>query len=177
MTPLMQVLAIREGGHVKRCHTFPIAGEYTVASHTFNAAALLVFLNPDCNMDMVKTILTHDVAERWTGDLPAPIKWYSEGLKEELNIIEDHINQTFGWHKKHIGDELAWIKGVDALEFMMFCMDQERLGNRNIESRLGAIAQYMVENSYMFPEPINTVVSQLLMQGMTQLPNNVGDLP
>jgi hypothetical protein len=153
---IIQAQALREGGHVQRCHTMPILGDASNARHCYNMAILLELLWPtELPAYMYRAVLKHDTAERWVGDTPAPAKYsiykpLGKALREAEMVVEQALgideDLTLGEH-----DE-AWLKGVDMLEYLMFCEDQLNLGNRNVFRSIVNV-KAMLESPWV-PDPI-----------------------
>lgn len=144
-------VSLREAGNVKRCHTLPIQGEYTVATHSYHAVNLLLVLHPLPSIELIKAVLWHDVAERWLGDTPAPAKWLDEKLK---NIIESHEHEMLcklGLSTLLSPNDEVWLKNIDGLEFLMFCEDQRAMGNRHTVNALNGITGHLL-NTVHIPE-------------------------
>ena len=128
-----RVRAIREGGDVERCHTTPHHGSYNVAEHSWGVATLLGILHPTPSTPLILAALWHDVSERWTGDIPAPMKWLAgDAFKNELARVTINIEEHL-----HIDQIMAltttdtkWLKACDMLEFLLWSIDQLALGNR-----------------------------------------------
>ena len=70
----IQVRAARESVAVRRAHIMYTARHYDIAQHCYNMAAMLMLLHPNPSAELIKAVLFHDVAERWTGDMPATAK-------------------------------------------------------------------------------------------------------
>lgn len=141
----------RHGGKVDRCHTVPTIQRYTVAEHTFNVMLVALELcreldwkwlpsgkvkDPlDIDEDNIVTyILSHDLPEGYTGDIPANVK-KETAIKDILDGIE------YDWMVRHAPSnildvavkehELAIVKLSDRLELCMFSMDEYDMGNRH----------------------------------------------
>ena len=84
------------GGAIKRYHTLEIIGEQSVASHSWGVAMILQYLDPNVSKEAILRALTHDVAELFTGDVPAPVKWDNPDLVEVLKRIEDKYESDKG---------------------------------------------------------------------------------
>ena len=84
------------GGAIKRYHTLEIIGEQSVASHSWGVAMILQYLDPNVSKEAILRALTHDVAELFTGDVPAPVKWDNPDLVEVLKRIEDKYESDIG---------------------------------------------------------------------------------
>lgn len=129
-----QVQMIREAGHVRRCHALVTIGDhYNVAYHSWNATALLLLLNPNPSMNLVKATMFHDIGERYAGDVPAPVKWDYPLFRKVYNELERTITTAMlGEELQLTEDEANWLAAVDALEFFLYCKDQQNLGNQHI---------------------------------------------
>lgn len=137
MNNLDKIIAFRESGAVRRAHTFFHHGEYNVATHCYNAVNILLVLNPNASINLVKAVLWHDVAERWTGDLPAPVKWHSSELKKVLKGIEKEINDKLEIStvfENLDDDEKIWLHAVDSLELYFWSVEQINMGNNGVRN-------------------------------------------
>lgn len=135
MTLLDCICAAREGGHVQRVHGTPHIGEYTVGKHSFDALSILLVAHPNPTVNLIKAVLWHDVAERWVGDLPAPVLNAFPELKEAYERAEAQVQQQKGLELPPLApDEKLWLKLVDRVEFWLWCKDQLLLGNRHVEA-------------------------------------------
>lgn len=124
---------------VKRCHTFPIIGEYTNAQHQYNATMLLMLLHPAPTMRLVRAVMTHDTPERWSGDPPASGKWLNPELAAQVELTEQRCAQRLGLDEQLTPEDVSWLQGVDKLELLMWSLEQQALGNRyavKVESNL-----------------------------------------
>lgn len=127
------VIRMREGGHVQRCHCFPHHGSYDVAQHTFHMLLLLDVLHPDPPQELYRSILRHDLFERWTGDSPAAAKQVIPSLRMVLRAGEEDIEEMTGI--KRFVTEDPWLKALDELEFLLWCDDQIALGSKIAEMK------------------------------------------
>lgn len=130
---LIRVLATREGGAVERCHGTPHIGSYSVGSHSFGALSLVLLLHPAPSLDLIKAVAWHDVAERWMGDMPSPIKSNNPELKRVYELIERTHLKTLGLLPDLTSEEADWLLGVDLMDLYLWCLEQERMGCRNFE--------------------------------------------
>ena len=87
-TNINELLNVLDGGEVKRYHTLSTIGEQTVGSHSWGVAVILNWLEPQISKHAILKALTHDVAEKQTGDMPAPTKWNNKDLAFELALVE-----------------------------------------------------------------------------------------
>lgn len=140
-----RALDYRESGMVQRAHTVPHHGEYTVATHSWNMATLLIALHPCPSANLLRAVLTHDCAERWTGDTPAPMKRMFPELCGMLHQAEDAV-MAKRFHGGPLGlepAEVRWVKALDCLEFFLWCSDQINMGNRHAQTSFENICGYL----------------------------------
>jgi 5'-deoxynucleotidase YfbR-like HD superfamily hydrolase len=133
---------------VERAHTLPHHGSYSVGKHSFDAVSLLLVLHPNPSLSLVKAVLWHDVAERWTGDVPATAKWSSPQLKSCLEELEDGINDKlqipYGWNLTQ--KETWWLRSVDRIELLLWAKEQVMLGNENAKCVVNNLAEWFRNN-------------------------------
>jgi 5'-deoxynucleotidase YfbR-like HD superfamily hydrolase len=97
-------------------------------------AMMALELHPAPSMELVMACLRHDVHERWLGDVPAPVKWNNADLRQALWALENRINDTMKLSVNlKSNEDRTWLKGLDALELFLFCQDELRMGNRNVQ--------------------------------------------
>lgn len=131
---ISRVLATREGGAVRRCHTRRVLAQQSVAEHQYNALSLLLLLYPGTPpAALIKAVLWHDVGERWTGDVYGPFKSRCPVLGEQIDRHADARLSGFGLLQELTPLDRAWLDGVDLLEFLMWALDEQALGNTNFE--------------------------------------------
>ena len=126
------VLNVLDGGEVKRYHTMSIIGEQSVASHSWGVAVILNWLKPDISKTAILKALAHDVAEKRTGDMPAPTKWNNPDLAKELSVVEKNIEAELGVDYDLTEEEHEYFKQSDMFELLMYCVNQRSLGNTNV---------------------------------------------
>lgn len=180
-TTLERVYAAREAGHVERAHVMPHIGGYSVATHSYHALSLLLILHPEPgpSPNLMRAVLWHDGAERWLGDLPSPAKGMSlhndgvegpETLGEAYESIEEEtlVHKGFALPRRQGNgemlpwnitiQELQWLKAVDALELLMWCLDQVNLGNRMVSGWGQSLREYFEPTDKFIPEPVRHFV-------------------
>jgi len=176
MTPTQRVLAAREAGNVRRCHTIPHHGEYTVGKHSFDAVSLLLILHPDPSVSLIMALMWHDCAERWTGDVPSPAKQQNERFHDELDALELGTIQDWEFYEGFEGlegDDYAWLHAIDRLEFWLWCHDQLALGNKQVERSKVFTERMMDKEAWRWPQPCFTFYKQFVW---ARLPENVNEL-
>lgn len=124
--------AVREAGMVERVHTVPHHGTYTNAGHQHNCLSLLfVLYRGTPSLKLIKAMHWHDTAERWTGDIPGPVKYL---MPELAKMIEDVENKCFEYLGISIGlteNECNWLRAIDKIELWLWAADQIAMGNQN----------------------------------------------
>jgi hypothetical protein len=117
---------------------------------------LLDTLYPDASKLLLMYVLTHDVAERWTGDAPWYAKQMFAGIASGMEEAEELIHVQMKFIRKcHLSEtELRWAKAVDMLELFLWCQDQLLVGNRNVHVLLRNIGEWTTENMIWIPTPV-----------------------
>lgn len=151
-----KIQALREAGQVRRCHTLPHHGCYDVAQHSWNALGLLFYLHPSPSRALIFALLFHDAAERFCGDQPAQVGWARPELRKMQKAFEASVLQKMGLDFPLDPDELLWLDALDKLELLLWCHDQEALGNRNVENCRKLLLNWFREN--MIPGPIHDFI-------------------
>lgn len=141
---------LRKGGHVRRYHTVETIGQQTVADHSWGVAMMVLQLQPDASANLLKAALFHDLAEYDTGDTPAHAKWRSKPLKTALDDLERTVEDDLGIGVDLTSDELITLKVADMLELLWFCVEQARMGNRNVDEIWERGNAFLKENSARF---------------------------
>lgn len=157
-----RILAFREGGHTIRAHTMQYTGPYNVAIHSYNAATMLLLLNPNASTNLIKAVLWHDVPERWTGDVPAPAKWKSPLLKATLDVLETKILDKLGVGTVFLEltpDEQYWLLGVDLLELYVWSQEQLQMGNPTMGELSRRVLQAVLLRAERIPKPVLEIVA------------------
>jgi 5'-deoxynucleotidase YfbR-like HD superfamily hydrolase len=151
-----RVLQRREACHIKRCHTiFTNDQTYTVGAHTCNMLQLLDLLHPCPSLNLFKAILRHDLHERWIGDLPGSIRSVDPELKAAYNraaeLVEDHY-ETRG--PALTEGEKKWLKGLDALDFWLWAVDEMNAGNDHVMQAMNWTEKWFSDNVEQIPREI-----------------------
>lgn len=119
---------------VQRVHTVPSHGSYSNAEHTFHALSLLFMLYPGRpSMALVKAMLWHDTAERWTGDIPGPMKYSIPKLSDMVDDIEEECLAEIGLTFDLTDEERVWLRAIDKIELWLWTHDQLAMGNLNAD--------------------------------------------
>ena len=150
-----RIKAAREGSMVERCHTVRHLGSYTNGQHSFDMLTLALELIPEDELskDLMKAIIYHDLPERWTGDVPHPMKVASTSLEDVLIWHENEIKESMGWGVVLAPDEHMWLQSLDRLEFYLWTSDQLILGNENVNEIYRRMHKLMCEDRH--PQVVN----------------------
>ena len=132
MHPARRVQALRESSRVERFHTMPHHGSYTLGQHQYDMAMLLLVLKPDASKQLLVAVLTHDVGERWVGDVPATTKRLDPELAKRLEALEARClkrMQLLDYHLALSEVERTWLQTLDRVELLLWSKDQAAMGN------------------------------------------------
>lgn len=124
-----RITALREASKVRRCHTILHHGDYTVGQHSYDALNLLLVLHPGPSKELMKAVAWHDCAERWSGDVPAPVKHTAPVLRAQLAEIEQRVERELEIEVDLTDDELDWLRAVDRIELWLWATEQVEMGN------------------------------------------------
>lgn len=173
MTLSIQDLArtFREAGNVARCHTLPHHGNYSVASHSWHALALLFLLHPQPSHALIWSLAFHDVAERFFGDQPTQAGWANPALREAQKEAEATALRKLGATFPLTADDEQWLSCLDKLELLLWCEDQMALGNKHVENCAGLVRGWFRTHWEKVPAPIASFISTFIWRrGSEQLP-------
>ncbi len=104
------------------------------------------------NADRVAVLaLYHDMPEIITGDLPTPVKYFNEDMKEVyskveenacaklLSMLPDELKDDYSpLFFKEDEDEYLWkiVKAADKISALTKCLEEKKAGNREFDSAL-----------------------------------------
>ncbi len=147
------VLRCREAGHVMRCHTIRTNSYHDVAQHTYNVMVLLHALHPCPSSVLVKAVLYHDVQERWTGDVPAGLRYFAPEVRTGFKKAEKVVNEKLRIPMPDflIEHSQKWLTALDQLEFWLWCHDEIHLGNEHAKPYLQTMDEWFLINKYDIP--------------------------
>ena len=136
----------------------------TLAEHTLETALLAHALIEIANARFGKSLdpgravllaLYHDSAEILTGDLPTPVKYHDEGIREAYRTIEkqaeerllsmlpDDLRPAFAPHLGESGEEYGpYIKAADKLSALIKCIEEQKAGNREFDEAAKTILKH-----------------------------------
>ena len=114
----------------------------------------------------------HDATEVLTGDLPTPVKYFSEEIRNAYNAIEGHAAKQLltllpgdlrGEYAKIFADNdveiRRLVKSADVLAAYIKCLEEESAGNhefsrakKTIEAKLKSLCEQQAEVAYFTQE-------------------------
>lgn len=115
--------------------------------------------------------LYHDTTEVITGDMPTPVKYYNDDIKNVYKEIEDIAGkrlldmlpeefkedyEPFFTHKEEDADLWKLVKAADKISALIKCIEENRMGNKEFEIALKSqekkIAEIELEEAKYFSE-------------------------
>lgn len=136
-------------GHVNRFHCERMIGEKpTVYHHSASVGIILIaILGDKLSVNLLKAALLHDLEERITGDIPAPVKWEAKGL---IGALEERVRDHFQIPEPGLTDEeVKYLKAADFLDAVLNCLEQRLLGNRFIDDCFDNYERYAEKCDFM----------------------------
>jgi len=137
----------RSGNKVKRYHTCDtIVGE-TVGHHSANVAILCVQITEEKpSATLLMAALTHDMAEQYTGDVPATAKWDSPELKAALTAMERRFD--YQWFNIHTLTPYGCkvLKQADMLDLCFKALEEINMGNSQFKPILARGVDWLRTN-------------------------------
>lgn len=139
-----QLEALIGAGNIKRYHTVATIKENTVAHHSYGVAVLCMLLDPCAGMALQRAALLHDVAEQWVGDIPAPVKRQLD-IRQQLHEAENTAlkNVSLGYEEMLSDAERIILNIADSLDGMLYCINERRMGNREVQTVFTRYAEYV----------------------------------
>jgi 5'-deoxynucleotidase YfbR-like HD superfamily hydrolase len=141
-----------EAGRIKRFHTVATHQTQTVAAHTWGVMMIVLKICPEPSLELIRAVTFHDIAECTTGDIPATAKWDYPSLKREAESIEQTFNVAHGIYASLTPLEERILKWADMAELVLFCEQEIRLGNQNMQRIWTNGIQYLKRLGYPTPE-------------------------
>ncbi len=153
------VTKLREGSAVERVHTLPHHGSYSVGKHSYDATMLLFALHPGPTMELVKAVMSHDLGERWTGDVPAPAKWSDGEFAKRVQKLEKRCLAHLGYDISLTVEDVQWLNAVDKLELLLWSKEQIALGNQNALVVVGNLMAWFKCSERQIPKPVRLFIT------------------
>lgn len=136
-----------------------------ISEHSMEVAMLAhglgVIANEKCGKDIDLDKLTliglyHDANEIITGDMPTPVKYHDDEIRNAYKKVEDMANQKLlaqlpdymrPYYETILfmqpGDEELWklVKAADKLSALIKCMEEEKAGNKEFATAYDTIVK------------------------------------
>jgi len=143
--PVEWLKTANRAARTKRWHTEEMLHHESVAEHSFGVVlAILAITNGEAAAGLLKAGLMHDLAERWTGDIPGPALWASAALNAAEKDLASRVENHFGLAPEYLSEtELRVLKQADKIDLLNFCMRELRLGNANAARPFVKVVDYM----------------------------------
>ncbi len=151
------------GGGVIRYHNEPDIPIQTVGEHTWRLITILLYIWPDCSLELLKTAQSHDNSEGLHGDPPAPVKWaYPEIREIYAEMGDQYMEESLLLEKYALTDsEIGRLKCADYLELADYCSKFKTPGaHRVCSTGLAAVGA--------FAKRLNVEDSRALLQYLDQ---------
>jgi len=138
------IKAARNGNAVKRWHTRRMLTSDSVGEHTANVLAIIFALDSHPSRNLLQAALYHDIAEQWTGDVPATAKWRSGRLKQACDALEEEMMLENSIQVPRLEtEEWLTLKWADMLELLYRCFDEIELGNSTMHKVFNTGVEYL----------------------------------
>jgi 5'-deoxynucleotidase YfbR-like HD superfamily hydrolase len=143
---------VMQGGTVKRFHNVETIKDNPTASHQWGVALLCYVmckhLPIDRQLALIMAALTHDLAEKAFGDIPAPAKRLM-GIRETLNSYEADFLKDNELFFELFDEEKMILKAADIFDGMLFCVHERALGNKFLSRTYDIYRSYATEEIEM----------------------------
>jgi len=148
---------IRTLSHVPRWSIVRTIRRQSVAEHCFFVAIYVDWIcelipKQSIKAKLIRYALYHDLDEIVLGDIPGPCKKY---LKIDKESVDAQVERMIGFKPFHSTlnlEELLIVKIADLLEGSVFLLEEQRLGNTEIDMYLADMLQNL-KNNVMRLEP------------------------
>ncbi len=125
--------AMWDGGETQRFHTCTLLRPDTVGQHSYGVACVLMHVFPEAGAHLLRAALKHDMAEAFTGDMPAPAK-RGLGIRAQFAAFEDEYLEGVGVETETLNGWEAWLlKFCDSTDGLRVTIRERSMGNRLIE--------------------------------------------
>ena len=140
--------------HINRWGLMRNTWKETLSEHSFDVAVITYGLavagntrlgqHYDCERAALLGLF-HDASEIITGDLPTPVKYHNEDIKQAYKQVEQIANHTLlemlpgdmqdsyrALFEKQDADRPLWrlVKAADKISAFIICIEEENAGNR-----------------------------------------------
>lgn len=128
--PTARALETLIAGEVRRYHAAPTVDPQPIATHCWNVAMILYYIEPSAPLRVVMEALLHDVGEAYAGDMTFIAKRDNPELKALVHDTESIARQNFFLEgPRPFPVEPPWVallKVADTLDGLWWCHRRER---------------------------------------------------
>lgn len=98
------------------------------------------------------------------GDIPSPLLRYNPGVKDRVSQYENAIFEELQLPSEHKLDpeDYEKLKAADRLEFLLWCLDELRMGNQEVSEALREVQLYLSSNR--LPAPAQEFYNSLMFR-------------
>ena len=153
---------IRRGGNVKRWHTTPVHNHQSVAAHSWGVAAILLEIaGSQLSVPLLEAAIYHDIAEYDTGDIPAQVKWANPDICKALDRLEKVVEKELAVDTSLSDVQIVLLKTADLLELCWFCLEERRMGNKNMDEIMSRVDENMLKRLQVLGHYLGHKASQM----------------
>jgi 5'-deoxynucleotidase YfbR-like HD superfamily hydrolase len=167
MNQAERLVAARTGGAVERCHGIRHQMSYSNARHSWGVAMIILQVWPEHFQDLAAFAISHDVPEGWVGDIPMPVKKYSQEIKSAVSLMESKIFALLQLpDEDDIPPDLRVIfKAADQFELWLWAMEERSFGNKHAECVVRELETYW-EQEQPLPSKLHDLWRDLRATGV-----------
>lgn len=165
---ISDLLALRKSNSVSRYHTETLLLDESVGQHVANVCMILCWMYKHVGIParVLRAAVLHDVAEVYTGDAPAPVKWEYSKVEEGLKMAErDFWRKLVGWDNPYDSltlEELAVVKFADMADLCLKCIHERELGNNTLNGMYLRGIVVMEQRSADIPSNLESKANTLM---------------
>jgi hypothetical protein len=140
-----RIMNMLDAGEVQRFHAEPSVPPQSVGRHVYGVMAIAVFIRTHISVGLLLRCLTHDAAERFSGDVPFTAKQaFTDAMRAEFKKHEYAFERNHLWTSEFDGPlgDAEVCKLADMLEGLRFA---KRYGITSTVSRrwASALTEYL----------------------------------
>lgn len=139
-------LDLHDGTRVRRFHAKDIIRDQTVGEHTCGMLLIALYLSDGVMSNAMWTAcLRHDLPERETGDIPAPVIRSNAALRVALHNLEKDFFNRYFLPITLTAEEQKILSIADSLDCLVYCANEVVMGNHSLRSTVEAIGDALTE--------------------------------
>lgn len=147
----MNIKTVLQSGETARYHSHSGIDKQPVSQHMWGVMMIVRYIYPEAHRDLLFAAATHDCAEYYTGDIPAPVKWYNSDIKDAFRELESSWEKHVGINVKINGVEHRILKLADMMEGMWYCVQQLKVGHKAARRPYRKWAKRVMDMLYEVP--------------------------